>query len=32
MIKIVGKDICPTTDIINTYRKEFLTDLREKAD
>ena len=32
MVKIVGKDVCPKTDIINTHRKEFLADLREKAD
>lgn len=31
MIKVIGEDVCPKTDIIKEYRKQFLKDLREKA-
>lgn len=31
MIKVVGEDICPKTDIISKYRNEFITDLKVKA-
>jgi DNA-binding protein len=32
MIKKVGNDICPKTDIIKKYRSEFLQELKIKAD
>ena len=32
MIKVVGDDVCPDTDIINTNRQDFLKDLRYKAE
>lgn len=31
MIKLVGEDICPKTDIIYTHRSEFISCLKEKA-
>lgn len=32
MIKVIGKDICPKTDIIFERRKEFVACLREKVE
>jgi hypothetical protein len=32
MIKVVGEDVCPKTDIISKHRNEFITDLKVKAD
>lgn len=32
MIKVIGKDVCPKTDIIFEHRKEFIVCLKEKAD
>lgn len=31
MIKVVGEDICPQTDIITEYREEFIAELKQKA-
>jgi hypothetical protein len=31
MIKVVGDDVCPKTDIIHEHRTEFITCLKEKA-
>lgn len=30
--KVVGSDVCPKTDVINTYRNKFIECLREKAE
>jgi hypothetical protein len=32
MIKVVGEDICPKTDVIYEHRHEFIKCLKEKAD
>lgn len=31
MIKVIGNDVCPKTDIIHQHRKEFFTDLYTKT-
>lgn len=31
MIKIIGDDVCTDLDIINRYRKDYLLDLKDKA-
>jgi hypothetical protein len=30
MVKVVGEDVCPKTDVIYEYRKEFFNDLYKK--
>ena len=30
MVKVIGEDVCPKTDVIYQYRKEFFTDLYSK--
>lgn len=32
MIKFVGEDVCPKTDIIKEHRSEFIKDLKNKAE
>jgi hypothetical protein len=32
MIKVIGEDVCPKTDIIYEHRSEFIACLKEKAD
>jgi hypothetical protein len=32
MIKVIGDDVCPKTDIIYEYRSEFIKCLKEKVD
>lgn len=32
MIKVVGDDVCPDTDIIREHRQEFLADLKQKTE
>lgn len=31
MTKVIGKEVCPKTDIIKEHRKEYLTDIRKKV-
>jgi hypothetical protein len=32
MLKVIGEDVCPKTDIIFEHRDEFIQCLKEKAD